>query len=216
MRFNRQIVGLVLCMLCLGKAAALASDGPFVSVNDVTWSTLGQNENDSMPIGNGDLAANVWTEQNGDLVLLVAKADAWSELGKLDKLGRVRIHFTPNPFVGAPDFNQVLRLEDSSIEIRSGASVVRVWIDANRPVIHVEAQLKHPATMLASLELWRTRSHPYDQPSPDNGGLFGLGNHPIPLTFEADTVMPASAGQVTWYHFNSSSIYPIVFEQEHL
>jgi hypothetical protein len=203
-------------MLCLGKAAALASDGPFVSVNDVTWSTLGQNENDSMPIGNGDLAANVWTEQNGDLVLLVAKADAWSELGKLDKLGRVRIHFTPNPFVGAPDFNQVLRLEDSSIEIRSGASVVRVWIDANRPVIHVEAQLKHPATMLASLELWRTRSHPYDQPSPDNGGLFGLGNHPIPLNFEADTVMPASAGQVTWYHFNSSSIYPIVFEQEHL
>lgn len=24
-----------------------------------------------MPIGNGDLAANVWTEQNGDLVLLL-------------------------------------------------------------------------------------------------------------------------------------------------
>ena len=110
-----QNIGLTLLIACLGTALALARENPFVSVNDVTWTELGHNENDSMPIGNGDLAANVWTEQNGDLVLLVAKADAWSELGKLDKLGRVRIHFTPNPFVGAPDFKQLLHLEDSSI-----------------------------------------------------------------------------------------------------
>ena len=48
------------------------------SINDVEWATLGSSENDSMPIGNGDIAANVWTEQNGDLVLLVAKSDAWT------------------------------------------------------------------------------------------------------------------------------------------
>src|SRR5271165_2458328 len=195
MKLVYQIVGLALYMSCLGTAIALASENPFVSFNDVTWTTLGHNENDSMPIGNGDLAANVWTEQNGDLMLLVAKADAWSELGKLDKLGRIRIHFAPNPFVGISDFKQVLHLEDSSIEISSGANAVRVWIDANRPVIHVETQLEHPATMQTSLELWRTQTHPYDDPSPDKGGLFGLGNHSIPLNFEADTVLPASANQ---------------------
>ncbi|MGA2847577.1 MAG: DUF5703 domain-containing protein [Terracidiphilus sp.] len=211
-----QNIGLMLLITCLGAAAALARENPFVSVNDVTWTTLGHNENDSMPIGNGDLAANVWTEQNGDLVLLIAKADAWSELGKLDKLGRVRIHFTPNPFVGAPDFKQLLHLEDSSIEITSGANAVRVWADANRPVLHVEAQLEHPATMQESLELWRTQIHPYDDSSPDKGGLFGMGNHAVPLNFEADTVIPAGTNRLTWYHFNSSSIYPIVFEQEHL
>jgi alpha-L-fucosidase 2 len=194
----------------------MAPENPFVSLNDVTWTTLGQNENDSMPIGNGDLAANVWTEENGDLVMLVAKADSWTELGKLVKLGRVRIQITPNPLVGAIDFKQALRLEDGSIEINSGANTVRVWIDANRPVIHVEAKLEHPATMQASLELWRTRTHPYDESSPDKGGLFDMGNHSIPLNFEADTVMPASKKQVTWYHFNSSSIYPIVLQQEHL
>ena len=211
-----QNIGLGLWITWLGTAVSLAQQNPFISVNDVTWTDLGRNEKDSMPLGNGELAANVWTEQNGDLVLLVAKSDAWSELGKLDKLGRVRIRFSPNPFVSAPDFKQVLHLEDSSIEIRGGANAVRVWIDANRPVIHVEAQLEHPATMQAHLELWRTQSHPYDESSPDKGGLFGMGNHAIPLNFEADTVLPASATQVTWYHFNSSSIYPIVFEQEHL
>jgi alpha-L-fucosidase 2 len=210
------IVGLALWMSFLGKAAVLASENPFVSINDVAWTTLGQNENDSMPIGNGDLAANVWTEQTGDLVLLVAKADAWTELGKLVKLGRVRIQIVPNPFVGAMDFTQALRLEDGSIEIKSGANSVRVWIDANRPVIHVEAKLEHPATMQARLELWRIRTHPYDEPSPDKGGLFDMGNHAIPLSIQADTVMRASVNQVTWFHFNSSSIYPIVLEQEHL
>src|SRR5580698_9619194 len=103
------IVWLGLSMSCFRTAVAVASGNPFVSVNNVTWTELGRNENDSMPIGNGDLAANVWTERNGDLVLLVAKADAWTELGKLAKLGRIRIQLTPNPFVGAADFKQVLR-----------------------------------------------------------------------------------------------------------
>jgi alpha-L-fucosidase 2 len=197
-------------------AFAQASENAFVSVNDVTWAELGHNENDSMPVGNGDLAANVWTEQNGDLVLLVAKSDAWSELGKLDKLGRVRIKIAPNPFAGAADFQQVLRLENGSIEIKAGANVVLVWIDANRPVIHVEAKLEHPATMQARLELWRTQTHPYDESSPDKGGLFEMGDHAIPLNFEADTILPAGANQVTWNHFNRTSIYPIVLEQEHL
>jgi alpha-L-fucosidase 2 len=94
--------------------------------------------------------------------------------------------------------------------------VVLVWVDANRPVIHVEATLEHPATMQASLELWRTKTHPYNEPSPDKGGLFEMGDHAIPLNFEADTVLPASANRATWYHFNSSSIYPILLKQEHL
>jgi alpha-L-fucosidase 2 len=210
------IVWLGLSMACFGTMVAQASEKPFVSVNDVAWTELGHNENDSMPIGNGDLAANVWTEQNGDLMLLVAKADAWAELGKPVKLGRVRVQIAPNPFVGAADFQQVLRLENGSIEIKRGANVVLVWVDANRPVIHVEAMLERPATMQAKLELWRTKTHPYNESSPDKGGLFEMDGHPIPLSFEADTVLPATTNRVTWYHFNSSSIYPIVLKQEHL
>src|SRR3974390_593886 len=68
----------------------------FAQENDVTWNSLGKNENDSMPIGNGDLAANVWTESNGDIVLLLAKSDAWTETGQIVKLGRGRIKLSPN------------------------------------------------------------------------------------------------------------------------
>src|ERR1700722_5013452 len=81
--------------------AGAESGNPFIAQNDVTWNTLGSDENSSMPIGNGDLAANVWTEKSGDLVMLLAKADAWTEIGKLVKLGRIRVKLTPNPFKGA-------------------------------------------------------------------------------------------------------------------
>src|ERR1039457_3696564 len=140
---------IVLLLLIFATTVLVVGENYSPAADDVTWNSLGHNENDSMPVGNGDLAANVWTEQNGDLVVLVAKADAWTELGKLVKLGRVRVQIAPNPFVGSDDFQQVLRLKNGSVEIRSGANVVLVWVDANRPVIHVEANLKHPATMQA-------------------------------------------------------------------
>src|ERR1700747_617618 len=144
---NTRLAFLALLQICLSAMAEQNVREKFVAPNHVIWATPGTNENDSMPVGNGDLAANVWTEQNGDLVLLVAKSDAWSEMGKLLKLGRGRIHLAPNPFAGAASFTQTLRLEDGSIEIQSGTNVVQVWVDANRPVIHVQARLDQPTIL---------------------------------------------------------------------
>src|SRR5579863_3532182 len=206
----------VLTLILLGAATAVSGARPSVAANDVVWSSLGKNENDSMPVGNGDLAANVWTEPNGDLVLLVSKADAWSELNKPLKLGRIRVRLTPNPFASVTDFKQTLRLEDATVEIRSGSNVIRVWADANHPLLRVEGSLGQPSAVRASVELWRTKDYPYDEASPDKGGLFGLGSHSIPLVFEADRVLPAAKDRVSWAHFNQASVYPLILKQEHL
>lgn len=201
---------------CQVSAIAATKEGRFVAVNDVTWKTLGTDENDSMPVGNGDLAANVWTEQNGDLVVLVAKSDAWSEHGELVKLGRVRLHITPNPFAGAADIRQTLRLEDGSVEVSAPGSTLRVWVDANRPVLHVEAALAQPALLRAQLELWRG-AHPYNVPSTEKSGLAEFGNEALPVDFETDTVLlPPDQNRVEWYHFNEQSVYPFILTQQHL
>ena len=215
MKLISQLVVLILYSTVLASGISAAGN-PFIAANDVKWTSLGQNENDSMPIGNGDLAANVWTEQNGDIVLLVAKADAWTEMGKLVKLGRVRIHLTPNPFAGPGNFTQSLHLEDATIELRNGANALDVWVDANQPVIHVVTKLRRPAALQAKLELWRTEAHPWDAQSPDKGGVFEFGTHGLPLDFAADTVLPAAANRIVWHHFNPTSVYPFVLKQEHL
>ena len=58
---------------------------------NVQWTTPGLNSQGSMPIGNGDIGANVWVEENGDLVFYISKTDAWSENGRLLKLGEILV-----------------------------------------------------------------------------------------------------------------------------
>src|SRR5271170_2235552 len=106
-----------------------AREDNFAQANDVAWNSLGTNENNSMPIGNGDIALNVWTEQNGDIVLLLAKSDAWSENGQLLKLGRVRVKLTPNPFISPASITQTLQLESGDIRIQSGKNAALIWAD---------------------------------------------------------------------------------------
>jgi hypothetical protein len=91
------------------------------------------------------------------------------------------MRLSPNPFGSAARFEQKLALEKGAIEIKSGANTVQVWIDANHPVIHVETHLERPGTLLASLELWRTTTRPFDTPSPERGGLFEFGGHPLSI-----------------------------------
>lgn len=216
MQFRVTIAAL---LLSLFPAAAFAQSLPtgahLVASDDVTWHSLGVNENDSMPIGNGSLAANVWTEANGDLVLLVSSPDAWTELGKLVKLGRVHIRMTPNPFVGHSEFTQVLQLENGAIEIRAGSNTARVWVDANHPAIHVEAHTEHPAVLQVSLETWR-KHESLQASSAEKAGMMELASDDYPVEFEADTILPAQKHSIAWYHFNEKSIYPTVLKQEHL
>ena len=69
-----------------------------LKTRDISWDSLGTYSADSMPLGNGDIGLNVWTEQNGDILFYISKTDAWDENNELVKVGRVRITLTPNPF----------------------------------------------------------------------------------------------------------------------
>lgn len=190
---GNSLLGMAAAVLAAGllPPAAEASTGhDFALENAVRWTSPGKDENDSMPLGNGDLAANVWTEANGDLLILLAKSDAWAETGDLVKLGRIRIHFAANPFSTA-HFSQSLNILDGSVVIKDGATSIRVWADANHPAIHTEIHLAQALRVQAAVELWRDGSR-------------------------ADSVMPARPGQLTWYHRDETSVYPAVMAQEHL
>lgn len=205
-------------LLALSVSMTGLSQGPdihhSVAKYDVSWSQLGASEEDSMPLGNGDLAANVWTEQGGDVVILLAKSDAYTELGKLVKLGRIRLHLAPAVFTPGASFTQRLDLENGAIQISSGPNSVRVWIDANHNALHVESHTEASTTLNASLETWRvTRS--LHGASPDKS-MPELGSDNYPVELRADTVLPQAKDSVTWYHFNDTSIYPTVLQQQHL
>jgi hypothetical protein len=91
-----------------------------------------------MPLGNGDVGVNVWMEGNGDLLFYISKVDAFDAAHLLPKLGRVRISFDPP--LATTEFRQTLSLIDASVLIEAGDMKLRVWVDANHPVIRVEGE----------------------------------------------------------------------------
>jgi hypothetical protein len=215
--YFKQII-LIFLLIVFFAPFILAQESKSVAAYDVVWNSLGKNENSSMPLGNGDVALNVWTEQNGDIVLLIAKSDAWSENGQLLKLGRVRVSLEPNPFKNSVSFTQTLRLETGNVELRSGSNFVRIWVDANHPVVHMQVQTETPVELKAKSEVWRTKEYHLDKHAIEQTqlGFFEWGTNPDGLTFEPDTILPARNNSVSVCHFNTRSIYPLVFEKEHL
>ena len=155
-------------LLAIGLCVALNAAEPYPALANQTWEGLGSSSADSMPLGNGDLALNVWTEASGDLVLYLAKTDAWyeeSESAKgvgnpwgLAKVARIRISLTPNPFTKGVPVRQRLLLPTGEIELTSGgpdATSVKVWVDANHPVVRIEATAATPFTLTAGLDAFR-------------------------------------------------------------
>lgn len=196
--------------------AADAAPDPLDACN-VVWDSPGGNSAGSMPIGNGDIGVNAWVEENGDLLLLIGKTDAWDENSRIIKVGRVRITLTPSPFAKGRPFRQELKLRDGLIEITGGtpdaATVAKIWVDANHPVIRVECDSPQPVEVTAKTEIWRTEKRLFGRQEWDScWHMKGVdaGNRPkdIECFVTPDTVV-AGGERVVWYHRNEYSVWPI-------
>jgi hypothetical protein len=127
---------------------------------NVVWNSPSLNSKGSMPLGNGDIGVNVWVEQNGDLMMYLAKTDAWSEdvfgTEGLLKLGRLRVHFSNNPFKEGKPFLQTLLLAKGTIEIKADDNIITVWVDANHPLVYVESNSTTANTITVNFESLRS------------------------------------------------------------
>lgn len=222
MRWISTLACMTWSLVCFVKADLPPSIAESLEAVNVSWDTPG-GEMGSMPIGNGDVAGNVWVDTNGDLVFYIAKSDAWNEQGRLLKLGRVRVKF--EPALPVTKFRQTLDLRHGEVVIEGGegeaSTKLRVWADANQPVIRVACESKIPRACTARGELWRTENKPYvvgtkEQTVPKEHSEAGLESSSEPLTALADTVMALAKTRIGWYHRNTSSIYESTLKSQHL
>ncbi|MDA3927111.1 MAG: DUF5703 domain-containing protein [Kiritimatiellae bacterium] len=170
-------------LMCAALASCSAHGVGATEVCDynVVWSSPSEYQSGSMPLGNGSTGLNAWIEPGGDLLFYISRTDSWGGDGELLKLGRVRVTLEPTP--STEDFLQTLSLEDGSLKARCGDTELRLWVDANHPVIHAEISGTKPTTATASIELWRKNK-------------------------DADSVLKNQEGQIGWYHRNSYSDKP--------
>jgi hypothetical protein len=175
---------------------------------NVTWTTPGKNSSGSMPLGNGDITLNAWVEAGGDLLFFIGKSDSWDENSRLLKLGRLRLRFSGNPFAARRPFRQSLHTGRGEIEIVAGKPGkelrVRLWVDANNPVVRVEAESDIPLTLETRLEVWRTEAR--ELPVLEDHAPLGKLSEGELTKITPDTIAEADDALV-WFHRNERSIW---------
>lgn len=174
----------------------------------------------ALPIGNGDIGVSAWVEPSGDLVLLIGKTDSWCEQSRLLKVGKVRVKFEP-ALATTNGFSQTLSMHDGLININGGgtdAVRLRLWVDANHPVIHLEATAAKPVVMTATLELWRTEERVL--PGHEAPGVDAVaGNEPVRVWPDTIVDRPEPSplkNHLLWYHRNEKSAYPVTLQVQGL
>ena len=137
--------------------AAMGSAAVAAGTYDVVWRSPSLNASGSMPLGGADGAAlNLWAEAGGSLLLMLSHTDTVDEAGRLLKVSLLNISFTPNPW-GAT-FTQRLHLANGSVTVRgANGFVATVFVEAERPVVRVEAvtSAAAPVAVTARLYPWR-------------------------------------------------------------
>jgi len=180
---------------------------------DVVWHSPSADHHGSMPLGNGATSVNAWINPAGELEFYIGRTDSWGDNARLLKLGKVRIALDPPPPV--EPFSQTLRLGDATMLVRYGAgpsaTILRLWVDANHPVIHVTVDSPRPVTATATIELWRTE--PVTLPVLRSDVLFDKSkprNEQQRTRVEPDTLLAGQPGRIGWYHRNIKSVGPAV------
>eukprot|EP01060_Flectonema_neradi_P016749 TRINITY_DN2336_c0_g1_i3.p1 TRINITY_DN2336_c0_g1~~TRINITY_DN2336_c0_g1_i3.p1 ORF type:complete len:722 (+),score=143.17 TRINITY_DN2336_c0_g1_i3:122-2287(+) len=100
---------------------------------NVVWNDLLPESQDTfintMPLGNGRVAANVYSNGKDSVSLLFSASDAWNEGSELIKIGTVTVTVDPQPPTG--HFKQYLDIATATIFIELGDLQISTYIDAN-------------------------------------------------------------------------------------
>jgi hypothetical protein len=201
--------GLISCISLATLSGIAASIDDF----NVVWDSPSTNHHGSMPLGNGDIALNAWMTKDGDLHFYISKTDAWDDNARLVKVGKVRVHFEPNPIVTGQAFRQELRLNEGRLEMTIGKTAesrIRLWVDANHPVIHVTVNSATPLEATAIIELWRTNQQELAELQVSDVMMNRKTTDPkqARTIVEPDTVLSSQTNRIGWFHHNIKSVGP--------
>jgi len=169
----------------------------------------------SLPIGNGYIGANIWLDDAGIIHALISHNEALSEMGRLVKVGHLEIRLKADG-LDPSRLHLDLDADEGMVFLRTGddpSFLGRLWVDAHHPCVRFEAEAETPFTAEARLLLCRphrrvvpnTHVRAWDftesvgflmaAPKPD------LNGYPV----EPDHLCDDGANTLVWYHRNPYS-----------
>ena len=206
-----------LIFLLISFQCMLYAQSDIVNNYSVLWDSPSKDASGAMPIGNGEVGANVWMEDNGNLLFYISRTDAWAENSSLYKLGRVRLSFYPSLKDEHTSFSQFLNLKEGKIEIvvKNDKEKIRLdfIVDNDSPVIYLKGESSYPVQVNVSSEIWRTQAR-----------LLPVSERPFTLMgclqdsllMEYPDFVESRNDHLIVYHRNEHSIYPFTLKHQSL
>ena len=194
-----------------GAQTDLTGQDPFLEPYHVVWTEPSKDVSESMPLVGGDMGCNVWVE-NGDLLMYVQRSGSLSENGEYLKLGRIRLQLHPDPFTQNHFFRQELKLRDGYMEITAGSARgkegqgirIRLWVEIDRPIVHIDVESDTEIEVVAAYENWRTEDKELldvPQGSRERFTCFNLEGYPGKVIRVKDEIGFSKKG-ILFYHRN--------------
>jgi hypothetical protein len=180
--------------------------------SDFIFNEPGNSDRDSLPIGNGDIGAMVWGEENGKVCLYISKTDSFSSALRLLKIGRVDINLDGGVF---SFISQKLDIQNGLVTIEygngSGLTSVQIWVDAHNPCIRMRVDSDSKIDITVESIVWRTEDERieggFTKRTPVYGDFFGQDNEKEPIIVYKDKIYSDYNDAVIWYHHNPDSHY---------
>ena len=126
------------------------SQGPDpISAANLIWVNPPDREEEAMPIGNGSLLANVWTEKGGDVCVSLARYSRSDDSAK--KIGTLRFQFDPGLNTSRDSFRQMLRFKYGEVVVKNMRQKENpsysFFVDAKRDILHLQFRTKSPVPL---------------------------------------------------------------------
>ncbi len=164
----------------------------------------------SLPIGNGDIGANVWLTDDGKIHFLISKTNAWSELSRLLKLAHIELSILPCPFKGGAQFR--LNIADGVLDIFKGNNTLKIYADAFAPCVRVLLNTEQPVDVAIKLNNYRNEAI---DPGNDFSNYFMSGSN-CGIVESADTITTTKQGGIAQIHRNAQSCYEFSLKNQHM
>ncbi|PWS29566.1 hypothetical protein DHW03_03055 [Pedobacter yonginense] len=184
--------------------------------NNITWLSESTNSGASMPLGGGDLGLNLWVEK-GEIYFYLSRSGTFDENNTLLKLGRIKLHLSPNPFVGK-SFKQELILKDGYAKITGSTgnltTQVNIWVDVFKAVINLEVKANKKIKTEVSYESWRFEDRVI-KGKENNQNSYKWAPQGILKTFQDE--INYKADKIEFYHQNKEqTVFDVVVKQQGL
>ncbi|HRX43103.1 MAG TPA: DUF5703 domain-containing protein [Clostridia bacterium] len=179
--------------------------------SEFTFYEPGKSDVDSFPIGNGDIGAMVWGEDNGRICFYISKTDSFSSALRLLKIGRINISIGKGFSFISQKLDITKGVTTLEYEDDSGRTQVEVWVDASNPCIRVGVISDEMISLELESEVWRNADERieggFDNRTAAYGDFFGQDNDDEPIIVYKDHINEKYDDAVMWYHRNPASHY---------